>query len=317
MGVSRPVVIKGGGLQHLYESPALRQMSDLDIAVMPREWPARRRALLDLGWREDQQDGGTVFVEGSSRILLDPHVAQTPGARAIIQRAKPCPELAQGAFVPDVPDHVMLVAVHAANNGGARLWRDVCDVQALLAASPEKPAVVLTRARERCPAPDDRDAVTAMARVLGAWGCVDVEAYLGACEVEEGRALPRLYRAMAVECASPAALDLVRMTQRPLSDHLRRILSKRSSRKDTGAPGSGGRWAERDPVLGTLPGAGSRERQWLRLRLLARFLLSGHWRRYQSVFRLQQSVVGRAKVFTAAGADPGKPTTQRKKKDRS
>jgi len=132
-GVGRVLLLKGAALAPRYPAPALRWMSDIDLAIAPGDQPAAARALAACGWRRRH----VCYVHATGQ-QLDILLTRTPGARAVAERSQPLarahPGWIEGLDVrePDDADHVRFLALHAVQHGGMRLYQDFCDAHLLL-----------------------------------------------------------------------------------------------------------------------------------------------------------------------------------------
>lgn len=335
-GIGPVVLIKGAALAPLYPTPALRLMCDFDL-VLPAgsRGPAASAVLRRLGWNRHLYDGSEVWSHPSG-LMIDIHIAESGFGREAFDRAEPHPcfgDTPDSAHVlwPRPAHHLVLIALHTARNGGGRLWRDVCDAQALLAhtAAPAAGMANTTAADEALSIAarfGHAVQVAALFRFLNRWALPpfrlpeaipDPAAGSGDCE-RETRLHAILYRRQAVEQIPPVALNLLQFTLRSPGEWIVRtgqaltraakvpfssagrtrnepkttLLPGRKSRRREDAEGDA--WAERDPEMGDLPARGSLARQALKLRLALRVVLSGRFPQYLRLVRLQGRVSRKA-----------------------
>lgn len=279
-GISRVVAVKGAALQDLYPSPALRWMVDVDL-VLGSEAEVRLASepLEKLGWRPGPSEVGAVWRHESG-LLADLQLPATELSQRLFSRAVQNP--ATGIYAPLPADHLTLVALHAARNGGARIWRDVTDAHALLAQSPDpvrlgEDAWALAQLSPTAPV-----SLAAFFRFINQWSPADAPlpetprgGWLAASEKAAAERLA-LYETVSVNPAPPLALDLV-------SGLLR--LPKRLSSLASFAPHGGG--AQLDPTLGQAPVVGSFSRHTLKVRLLLALVLSGRFLAYRRLILRQ------------------------------
>lgn len=303
-GIGRVMLIKGAALAPFYPSPALRLMSDIDLAVEKHNLPAVERVLNSLGYRCHRFEGARSWRHPSG-LLVDIHIPASEWSAGVFARARPHPSFADLPAVchPRPEHHLLIVALHAARNAGSRLWRDVCDAQLLLDHIPEAGREKLAEGLADLPAATAPAA--AFFRFLNHHAHPPYplpEAPPGAWNRRQERdcvVYERLYRVLAVEISSPGVLNLLRFSlQSPWK------LAERFWRRAGGfvahrGKQPGGRtkeptreiaWRERDPVLGDLAPRGSWARQLLKGRLVVELIASGRFCRYLRLFRIQSKL---------------------------
>jgi hypothetical protein len=305
-GVTRLMLIKGAALAPLYPSPALRQMCDLDMVVDGREMESAAAALRRVGWQPRQHIAGEVWEHALSGLLLDLQEPGTRLAREIFESAIRHPVYTDKAIVcmPRPGHHLVLLAIHSAGHGGDRVWRDVCDARVLLGMGGPRVVVsdALALAREGGGMPQ----TIALLRFMGESAQEDELLPslppMAAREEVSCRHHLALYQELAVDVISPVALNMVRVSVRPLREHIevaiRRLLAKTGRGTGT-ADADSPRWAESDPLLGTMPPAGTFARQWTKARVLLHLWRSHQLNRYRKLVRLQDEVSHRASIFHA------------------
>ncbi|MCB2154326.1 nucleotidyltransferase family protein [bacterium] len=301
-GVSRPMLIKGAALAPLYSSPALREMSDIDLVVDPSDEPRVTRAFESAGWK-----GGPATWSHDTGLTADIQIPRPGIGRETWRRRESHPIYGErfGICTPRASDHIVLTAVHAAQHSGTRLWRDICDLQLLLENG--RRADLAAEALEHAAAHGAAPAVAAIFRIMNRWTAPLTrlpersEDWTSAQEVA-CKLHCRLYRELAADRVSNAALEMATtfalpfpllvagaggVVLRKLSDVLSLNGVSRSSQEPS----------ERDPVMGDLPAAGSLKRQVLKLRLLAYLARSGEGRRYWKILRMRPRVALKARPF--------------------
>jgi hypothetical protein len=264
--LSRVLLFKGAAIAPLYPAPALRQMADIDLAVSPDELAQARTRLSTLGWQQTRSPFAETWKKTGAPFSIDLHTPCEEVASRVLASAMPARSLYEHCrviCVPDTTDHLMLLAVHATDNAGNRIWRDVCDAHALIASGARCPDAL-----ERADGTAAREPLEAFLAFIARW-CG--EASDGAKPASrESRRILAIFEAAALESVSPVELELVGglLVDTPLALMGRLI--------GTPAPRSGGpsTAVERDPRLGTLPPRGSWARHRMRLTVLGRTLFS-------------------------------------------
>jgi hypothetical protein len=134
--IPRVMLFKGAAIAPLYESPALRQMVDMDFVVSSMDLEEVRSVLDSAGWQRIRTAFSETWTRRGNLLKIDLHVPSDALAQRILRDAVPATAVIPDARVLSVPeptDHLILLALHAADNGGNRIWRDVCDSHALFA----------------------------------------------------------------------------------------------------------------------------------------------------------------------------------------
>jgi hypothetical protein len=130
----------------VYSDAAARSMSDLDLAVLPRDLDATMRILSDLGWRRmfgrrarysPRHGHDVAFTDDSGHVLelhykLFHEMAIDADLEPLFARAIEVELLGKRRRVPSWDDHLFVVAVHAATHafGESASW--LIDVALLL-----------------------------------------------------------------------------------------------------------------------------------------------------------------------------------------
>lgn len=133
-GIDRVVLLKGAVLGWLtYPDPILRPMLDLDLLVRARDEAAAVRALVELGYREENPFGGRrashranherlfglELIPGRLRLAVELHTAFAQSFRyrvpydRVIQRALPFAE-SPGGYRLEGSDQLLHLAIHMA-----------------------------------------------------------------------------------------------------------------------------------------------------------------------------------------------------------
>lgn len=286
--VGRVMLLKGAALGPLYPSPALRQMSDADLVVSAEALPRAEAALLNCGWTRREHLASLVFRHESG-FLIDLHAPRSSAARRIYSQAVSHP-LLNNAAMPRPGHHLYFIAYHAAMHAGARIWRDVCDMQLLLSGNFSAAGHSLQFARNS-PQPG-RASLCALFRIINRFTMPErmlperTEHWTAADERETRRIL-RIYLSLAADPTPPLALDLLRPVASPLTALHARFRARNGP----------SRWRERDPVLGDVPCGGSVQRQFFRLGLFFSLMKSGRVAHYLSLCRSQQQLGGAKPLF--------------------
>jgi hypothetical protein len=273
-GTGPVMLIKGAALESLYPSPALRQMCDLDVVVPADSAKDAGAALGTLGWTRRAYPASELW-QHESGLMIDIHWPHSESDESMLRDAVPHPSAGGGILWPRPGHHLALLSAHAARNCGNRLWRDVCDAQALLSHASGDVCSEALGFAERCGL---RGTTASFLAFLGRH-CDPPVALPAEVETAADRNLIQLYEEMGVEEASPAALNLLRFT-------IFRGRGVSGGAAEESGDLSG--WAERDPLAGVLPARGSLRRHLLKLDLLKELLLSGRFRHYLRLIRLQQ-----------------------------
>jgi hypothetical protein len=204
-GIARVMLIKGAALAPLYSSPALRDMADIDMVVASADSPKACEVLRAKGWRNHVTTW--AHRQDCELDLLEP----TPGLSAEVwERAVPHPAFAKHPqiLMPALEDHAVLVALHAAKHGGERAWRDLCDLNVLLAQGADP-----VRALEVASRHGAAVALCVLFRLINRWGAPEAalpekapswtEENEAACRLQL-----RLYEELLVDKISPVSLEL-------------------------------------------------------------------------------------------------------------
>lgn len=274
-GIRRALLFKGAALSPLYPSPALRQMSDADIALLPDERLIAEAALQNAGWALYRFQDSRV-VRHPSGFLLDSHPIEGDVAHAIFERATPHPVCPAPACIPSLEDHLMIIACHAAENRGFRIWRDVCDAHLLIDSGARGMS---------CEGwgNSSRVALAALLHFLNQHSPPSKRGLLRLPELdrqERHRAavLYHAYRHVAVWPGSPVALRMLLPLRGLISQPWMFAGGLHRSRANPGDS-----WFERDPVLGDLPVPGDPRRHLVRLHALLSLMKSGRFCHYWRV----------------------------------
>ncbi len=269
-GIEFLLLIKGASIASRFDSPALRFMLDSDL-VLAGDHNTRERthtALREGGFEPAPANAPGVWYQPSSGASIDLLEPAHQLGRQILNHPQsfPSPDWPDIAAEPRVPDHLVIVALHAARHHGGRLWRDVLDVRALV--------------RDRSSRKDFTDALRIAGRVglspavealLAFAGEVCSELPRSHPRTRQGRNILALYRETAWLPYPPHALKLLR---RVLAEGISpRELVERFGRRQP-AHDSGEGWSEPDFGVGRVP-ARFADRQRFKLKLAAGLLLSG------------------------------------------
>jgi hypothetical protein len=264
---NRVMIFKGAANAFLYPIPALRQMADLDCVVASDDLSPTRKVLSELGFRQARTPLGETWSSKEFALGVDLHVARDGASLSILERAIPAGRLHASPAklaVPDHSDHLVLVALHAADNAGNRIWIDVCDVHALLAAG-ARPDEAISRSTSLDAVAPVSAFLAFMARWCGLKGVAPDVARKDAAE------LLQLFESAAVQETSPVELSLIGNMLYDTPVNMINVLSGRTARKDFPSSNS----SERDPVLGRVPAGGTLQRQFFKLGLLLKELRTG------------------------------------------
>jgi len=292
-GISRVVAVKGAALLNAYPSPALRAMVDIDLVLgCEAEVRLATEPLRSLGWRPGPAEVGAVWRHESG-LLADLQLPATELSRRILSRA--LPNASTGVHIPQPADHLTLVALHAARNGGARIWRDVTDAHALIAQSNDPVRLGEDAWALAQLSPTAIVSLGAFFRFINQWspaaGALPETPRGGWPAASEKATAERLalYEIVSTNPAPPLALDLV-------SGLLR--LPKRLGSLASFSPKGGS--SQRDPSLGGAPHVGSLSRHTLKLRLLVALALSGHFLAYRRIILRQMAARQAHDLFEVA-----------------
>lgn len=284
------LLIKGAALAPLYPSPALRQMCDVDVVVARSAVGAIASALERSGWHARRHRSSEVWEHGESGMLLD---LQVPGGKLgneIFASAVPHPafDADAGVLLPRPEHHLVLIAQHAAHHGGDRLWRDVCDCQVFLERDGGRRTAIL--AQEFAERHGVLPPTVALLRFINEHchpsSPIPFVYTLTSRQEADRRRHQSLYEQLACDAIAPVALSLLRLTVRPLREHLRSAMHSLPSSTLRGKAA----WAEADPQIGTLPAAGTLARQLVKVRLLMELCRNRQLGRYLRLARLQGSI---------------------------
>lgn len=266
-GIERLLLLKGAALAPRYASPALRLMTDIDVAIAEDDRARLALALDAETFAPVAPNAPHARRHRATGVAFEFTVGRTPFARDAIQRAVDAPDAGAPFAAPHDADHLRIVARHAAAHAGARIWRDFLDARLLIAGGSA-----------------DADA-----------GDDEMGALLRFVATMEGNASPPgpgpsplfdLYEAMAFVPVPASGLKLLR---RVLTEGapVRGVLGKL---RRSAPQGAGGAVAERDFGLGRVP-ATFGERQAFKVRMAAGLLLSGRARHYMRILRLQTAAL--------------------------
>lgn len=279
-GCRRPLLVKGAALAPLWPSPALRDMEDIDLVVEKKDVRKVKNLLSKLGWQRTD-----VGWRHGSGFHLDLSVPARPFACHVFDNSIEHPTWGGIAAIPTESDHLLLIAVHAARNRGLRIWRDLCDAT-LLVGDDES---VLSQARE-VSRKFDRKAV--LEAFLFTWHRL---MEFGSDDVlpPDSRRTASLYLQMATDPISVFGFNAISSLFVSPVDFAKGVVRTASERgpRDAG---------ERDPVLGDLPGRGSIQRQWLKVRLVGRLAAAGKLAYYRRLVKAGRQAFRAGKVFSHA-----------------
>lgn len=296
-GLAAPMVMKGAAVAHLYQSPALRTMCDVDMIVETENRHAVEALLLSQGWSPDRRLRGVFRHPGG--LHLDLHLGQDAFALETLRGATETHLEGVGIIrLPHPARHLCLLAMHAAHHDGDRLWRDVADARALLGA---------LRGQESLAAAV-RDAIgaghgSAVVAFLTFFQGVTNELEFDPLDLLTDKAARqsaadylRLYEWMAVEAAEPVALHLLRQGTAGAAGYWRAAaaLYRRPPGAEEGDP--------RDSLPATPAGlaeASPRSRRRMIARVFAE-LVRGDLRHYLRLARLQKRLSLKRQPFEAA-----------------
>jgi len=265
-GASRAMLFKGAAIAPLYPNPALRQMADIDLIAEGQDLQAVREKLKSIGWTCSRTTFGETWSLKGAILRIDLHEPADPVAQEILANAVPAAAILSSAKVLTVPepsDHLVLVAVHAADNAGNRLWRDISDAQSLIACGASGVGALSRASGTRALPP-----VEAFLAFLSRWcGC---ESLPREPSTREGRRLLALFEASSVQAISPVQLELMgaMFYDAPLG------LVRRALGGGRRPPLEHSTAVERDPTMGTLPRPGTWARTRLRLSILLTYARS-------------------------------------------
>ncbi len=287
-GVGPLLLLKGAALEAAYPTPALRQMCDLDIAFDGEHLSEASAILRNLGWTPAAGKEPLLWRHRSG-LLLDIHIPASEFDKEIFQAGEQSESFAASASevrIPRKAHHLVILALHAERNCGNRLWRDVCDIQALLAEGEAEMACEEALAFAK--------GHGCLAEMQGMFCFINRHARppfelpqataLSEPEGKKTKAICALYQMIGVEEAPPLALNLLRFTffRGGTKENRKRGMQPVEAR-------------ERDVLLGDLPARGTFQRHWLRARLLWDFLSSGRTRHYWKLIRLQHRLYSSSK----------------------
>ncbi|MCC6548362.1 nucleotidyltransferase family protein [Candidatus Sumerlaeota bacterium] len=297
-GVQKVLLIKGAALAPLYEAPATRQMCDADLVVAPGDLAIARTTLAAEKFIAHHQDSNEVWHDAASGFHIDLQQLATPLAHGIFERATPhpCYRHIGNVAIPTRGDHLLLIAIHAARNGGNRIWRDVCDANLLLEGA--------TKADSVCGAfAAAEEFKTGYIQAAAFFDFVDeVSPEPSGQPVRSPilndnpvvNATLSLYRELSTGSMPPVALNLVAVSTRPMSEHIARLMRARDS-----DGGNSSQWAETDPVMGTMAGGGTFARQMTKFKVLLHLWRSGELQHYRRLVEMQNIARAGNTVFQA------------------
>ncbi len=302
--VGKVMLIKGAALAPLYEAPATRQMCDADLVVAPESVHSVRAILAAEGFVAHHHDASEVWHDARSGFHIDLQQPLTALSRRIFDRATPHPSFVPvgNVFLPQRGDHLLLIAMHAARNGGNRVWRDVCDANLLLYDDMKLQTINEAFAL----AEEFQTGRAAIGALLAFMGEVSPEfdaagATANRVTVNDSvmKATLGLYRELSTDSVPAVALNLVIVSTRPFSEYFSLVL-QRLSRGGKSHGNDSSQWAETDPVMGTIGGGGTLSRQVTKLRLLMQLWRSGQLARYRRLVETQKVVRVGNTIFEGA-----------------
>ena len=302
-GVTKTLLLKGEGLTWLYPAPGLRRMGDVDLAIHPEDSERVADGLRSAGFlRVPIGDGGNWIHP--SGLMFDLHVIVDGLMKSVYERSVSHPKFAHIPSVcwPTPSDHLLIIAAHAVRHRGTRIWRDVCDAQALIGMAGG--AEFAMQALERAPLFGLGSQVAALFRFMNRRALpsfpLPEEPERGLSEEESRlcRLILSLYDEMAVEAAPVIVFDLLvgffdrnRFWGRG-GRWLRRCFS--SSRPSLGPSEATAlqvyERSARSSFLGDRPGSSTLALRRLQLGLLWRLIRSGRLGSYRRLFQMQVEI---------------------------
>jgi len=280
-GIGRLLLVKGAAIAARFASPALRPMTDIDVVAAPEDRERLGAALSPDAFAPVSPNAPHARRHRATGVAFEFTVASSPFARAAFDRAESATDACDPFAAPRDADHLVIVARHAAQHLGARIWRDILDARTLLASADVGEALDVARAHGA------ETELRALLRFVGEMTGPDV----GVDRLDgDAEAMRALYEAMAFVPVPTAGLKV-----------LRRFLTEGASPADAIAKlgrdrpqNRPGATTERDFGLGRVP-ASFAARQAFKAQMAAGLLLSGKARHYVRILRMQtraRSVAG-------------------------
>lgn len=296
-GVARMLLLKGEALAWLYPAPGLRLMGDTDLAILPEDRDKVVNGLQSVGFREVPGGRGADWVHPCG-LMIDLHVPEDDLTRDVFERSVAHPKLGHipGVFWPTPSDHLVIIAAHASRHGGTRVWRDICDVQALTGL-PEG-AQIASQALERAAQFGLAAQTAAIFHFMNRWAQPPVplpEAPGRGLSQEEARLCRltlSLYAEMAVESAPAVVFHYLRgffdgdALWRRGANWLRRWWRSGAASTDPAAL-EAHQEATGNTAVGRIPPSDTFALRRMQLGLLWRLIRSGRFRFYRRILRMQ------------------------------
>ena len=319
-GVGPVILVKGAALSPYFPSPALRFMSDFDFIIRPEQSERVQDLLASLGWLYTANSWAS-----RNGISLDLLEGSNAFSEEICAAARPHPSYPADWQVlqPDPAHHLLMLAIHAQQHGGARIWRDVCDAALFVAlpspllgpaATPGDVSRLAERAMELAARHQAAVSLAAFFRFLNAHCHPSAPLPEQAPQWSTGEetscaGLLRLYGELASDRASLLAFDyMTSLLALPRSlwhygcTWVGTAFGRREISHPPRLPGYSG--AQTDPLIGAVLVGAPVRRQLMKLRVGLSALMTRNPLRYWNLVRLRNSLPAQPKPFAAAAVKP-------------
>ncbi len=308
-GIGKIVLLKGSSIERKYPAPLLRQMCDIDVLLKEEDLYIFRELLSDQGWKKHCHEASEVWIHEESTLLLDVHLPGSAFSETLYGQAIPLEDQDyEFLYQPREADHVIVLAMHCASNGGARIWRDLTDLHAV--AGSEITKDLLAESLSLAERFGYLGSVLPFTMFYLRYG-IDrrpselvevVNQYLKKTDSKSVVQKFMIYESISLEGITQAELGLLYH----ISDSPMEIFSYAVSRLSPLKQGKAKsyqktrNWQERDPVHGNMPKSGTWKRDLLRLKLLLNLVMSGKFFYYRQLARRSMDMGKGSKVFTAS-----------------